>query len=1319
MLSSQVVAEAESFEAKSSALASLARSVESIRANASDVRCGESSELRKLLGTMKEATALRDGWETKKKKKMWVSTWLARGAVSKEAKALARTLDGQLLDVTRSSKDVLGRGVFGSTRKVVDDEDGVVRVKRSVRLAEARDLGGADVDAIRREVDVLVDLDHHPNVADHLRRIDEANGDLGLLVEFVQGALLKDRLAEAEAVPWLTQIGDALAHIHSRGVAHGNLTSYTVIVTEGDHLKLVALGLASVPSFVSKERQAYAPPEKKDMSHAADLWSLGCVAVELVTRRALGPEGPDLAACRARDAHGVSGLVGRLLLQRDPSDRASAVRFVAALGQARSAGGQDFEQHDGEDDDDFEQQTQTTTRGGGGTTTLITLEAAEHKEDDDDDEVFRSSNGVVHATAVAAGGGDEVMMEDDESLRTFVAEAGLRTDDCVSREALRSRAAAARALGGGVPDDGDSARSLPRYGVALRMPRDVAQSAEVFYETKQSSILKVLGTSQVEAETSLRYVDRGWQDDCQLKSEFVFGLRERRLGLVARAQSKREASLLAAAFRAVGFRAWASPHFATQNPATPPAPQRPLTDFLKPALTLKEGCFSHLDLAVVAADHPGGPQTSTLGVRLPLELRSSADIFETTLNRLAPSLEAVLLCPVDNDDDVKNDALWCDWPARGFEDRVHFLTVFYMTAVVDGVGLVARRLTNREAHVLKNRLCMLGTYFDDDSLAVYGPGEFPFDGDGIMAEGTPLMDAVAGLFEKKHRRRHQETTTSMTTTSTTTTTTTRPRGGTPPGEEDAKEDDDDEFKGKGDDKDDDSASSPKKKEEDGRPPEEPPTTVALEMPSGEELRSIFEFGRLSGPSPRRYLTRAAARLIATNGVVFSQSIPAYVLNVPLGQTTNYETRLREVISTFEGRSNWNFSGALAKLRGGEEEGAEETPLEAIFASLPEVDDDDKAVIEHVWICVRELKAAGLHFNLDLSLRQYATDHRKMFRAFATSILRGPEDDRWPGILGGVLPKLESEGWELTRAVTLMRDGERDLGALTDHADPRSAAIIEAIFRLVVSGGGGPSEKVVEDAAYPKPLAEAAIAAEHALRTRAADGRYEPPNSEVPADDPAFFEFGRVRDDTHASMTPRVLELVHKCPAIFFSDLPAFILAGNTKTTTKDAKVESLLTDLETSGWIVRFAVTRMKLDANRDLDDLTGVCDDNETALVEHLLVTVMQLEKEGLHFNVTKTTRDAIVDNDADLACLRDYATDPAKDDDWQPARDAANALAAKGWWNIKDAAKAIKQGETDIYQLVKDCDNNVASFIEHLLKTTTTTTTERAPNEDPQTDD
>jgi len=194
----------------------------------------------------------------------------------------------------------LGEGTYGIVYKAKDQKTGEIVALKKIRL-EAEDEGVPST-AIR-EISLLKEL-AHPNVVS-LKNVVHQDNKLYLVFEFLDRDLKKymelvgKSLHKMLVKSYLQQLLKGIAHCHTHRVLHRDLKPQNLLIDKKGNLKLADFGLArafGIPIRTYTHEVVtlwYRAPEIllgcKQYSTPVDIWSIGCIFAELVTRMPLFP----------------------------------------------------------------------------------------------------------------------------------------------------------------------------------------------------------------------------------------------------------------------------------------------------------------------------------------------------------------------------------------------------------------------------------------------------------------------------------------------------------------------------------------------------------------------------------------------------------------------------------------------------------------------------------------------------------------------------------------------------------------------------------------------------------------------------------------------------------------------------------------------------------------------------------------------------------------------------------------------------------------------------------------------------------------------
>lgn len=189
---------------------------------------------------------------------------------------------------------LLGRGSFGSVYEGIADGGFFLAVKE-VSLLDQGVQGRQSITQLEQEIDLLSKLEHE-NIVRYLGT-EQTESNLYIFLELAsKGSLLslyqQYHLQDSQVSFYTRQILNGLKYLHDKNVVHRDIKSANILVDTNGTVKLADFGLAKATKLNDvqscKGTAFWMAPEvvKRSQGYglAADIWSLGCTVLELLTR---------------------------------------------------------------------------------------------------------------------------------------------------------------------------------------------------------------------------------------------------------------------------------------------------------------------------------------------------------------------------------------------------------------------------------------------------------------------------------------------------------------------------------------------------------------------------------------------------------------------------------------------------------------------------------------------------------------------------------------------------------------------------------------------------------------------------------------------------------------------------------------------------------------------------------------------------------------------------------------------------------------------------------------------------------------------------
>jgi len=203
--------------------------------------------------------------------------------------------------------DLIGKGTYGRVYLALNATAGEMIAVKQVELprtAADRDSSRQQsiVTALKSEIDTLRVLDH-PNVVTCLG-FEETADTLSIFLEYVSGGSIGSclrrhgKLEEDTTSSFLNQTLQGLAYLHKQGILHRDLKADNLLVDHHGTCKISDFGTvrrsediyANVENMSVQGSIFWMAPEvvslsRKGYSAKVDIWSLGCVVLEMLAGR--------------------------------------------------------------------------------------------------------------------------------------------------------------------------------------------------------------------------------------------------------------------------------------------------------------------------------------------------------------------------------------------------------------------------------------------------------------------------------------------------------------------------------------------------------------------------------------------------------------------------------------------------------------------------------------------------------------------------------------------------------------------------------------------------------------------------------------------------------------------------------------------------------------------------------------------------------------------------------------------------------------------------------------------------------------------------
>ncbi|WP_210364459.1 serine/threonine-protein kinase [Bacillus sp. REN3] len=245
---------------------------------------------------------------------------------------------GTIIDDRYEILKEIGRGGMSVVYLAMDN-----RLNKSLVVKDIRKRSNSNnellINSLVVEANMLKKLDHGslPKIYD----IIESEGDIYVVMDYIEGESLKDRLKRdgkipaKEVIEWAKQLSDVLGYLHSRQpypIIYRDMKPDNVMLTPEGKIKLIDFGIArefkteNLSDTTNLGTKGYAAPEQisgRQTDARTDIYSLGITLYHLVTGKNLSEPPFEIRPIREWDSSLPEGLehIINKCTQAEPANR--------------------------------------------------------------------------------------------------------------------------------------------------------------------------------------------------------------------------------------------------------------------------------------------------------------------------------------------------------------------------------------------------------------------------------------------------------------------------------------------------------------------------------------------------------------------------------------------------------------------------------------------------------------------------------------------------------------------------------------------------------------------------------------------------------------------------------------------------------------------------------------------------------------------------------------------------------------------------------------------------------------------------------------
>lgn len=194
--------------------------------------------------------------------------------------------------------NLVGEGAYGKVFECLNIETGEILAVKHVELSGDNKKIVNEIASLKKEISLLRTLKHRNIVKYVTTQVSDDMKSVDILMEFVPGGSVRqllnkfEKFHEKTVQKYLNQLLQGLEYLHSKGIIHRDIKSANLLVDNEGTIKLSDFGASKyIEDSIEMNRSLKGSPYwiapevalRTGHTFSADIWSVGCVVIEMLT----------------------------------------------------------------------------------------------------------------------------------------------------------------------------------------------------------------------------------------------------------------------------------------------------------------------------------------------------------------------------------------------------------------------------------------------------------------------------------------------------------------------------------------------------------------------------------------------------------------------------------------------------------------------------------------------------------------------------------------------------------------------------------------------------------------------------------------------------------------------------------------------------------------------------------------------------------------------------------------------------------------------------------------------------------------------------